>query len=141
MKNEEFRRLSEEEASKLGPEERMEYLRRLAAHLHEGMDETNRQINERGRNIAVHPRTDELTQCFCRNPDASWTCAKPCTFEGPGGRIQVTAGSTFYPGTTFMGFDLAAWLEEKIKAGAQPCPSYNYAESGERRRRERRKAV
>ena len=35
----------------------------------------------------------------------------PVTLEGPAGRIQVTPGSTFYPGTRFMNVDLAQWLE------------------------------
>ena len=34
------------------------------------------------------------------------------TVTGPTGRIQVTPGSRFYRGTSFMGFDLAAWLDE-----------------------------
>ena len=45
----------------------------------------------------------------------------PATFTGPGGRIQVTAGSRFYPGTIFMGFDLAKWLEQRLAGRAQRC--------------------
>ena len=33
------------------------------------------------------------------------------TLDGPEGRIQVTPGSTFYPGTRFMNVDLARWLD------------------------------
>ena len=43
------------------------------------------------------------------------------TFNGPNGRIQVTPGSRFFPGTIFMGFDLAACLEEEIASQAAEC--------------------
>ena len=39
------------------------------------------------------------------------------TLMTPQGRIQVTEGSCFYPGTMFMGFDLARWLEERFGSG------------------------
>jgi hypothetical protein len=63
---------------------------------------------------------------FQRNPDGSWTCIAPVTFDGPyGRRIQVTIGSTFVPGTVFMGVDVAKWLSDqdrrttvRIEAGA-----------------------
>ena len=64
---------------------------------------------------------DIFASHFCRNPDGSWTCVSHATLESPNGRIQVTEGSTFYPGTTFMGFDLAKWLDERIGSGAQSC--------------------
>lgn len=51
---------------------------------------------------------------FCKNPDGSWTCTSHTTLPCPKGRIQVTEGSRFYPGTQFMGFDLARWLDEQI---------------------------
>lgn len=34
------------------------------------------------------------------------------TLDGPEGRIQVTPGSTFYPGTRFMNVDLARLLDK-----------------------------
>jgi hypothetical protein len=64
---------------------------------------------------------DIFSSHFCRNPDASWTCVSHATLELPNGRIQVTEGSTFYPGTTFMGFDLASWLEERLGNHARSC--------------------
>jgi hypothetical protein len=77
---------------------------------------------------------DEFASHFCRNDDGSWTCTKPGTFQGPSGRIQVTPGSRFYPGTEFMGFDMAAWLDENVQDRADDCQEPH----GERRRRERR---
>ena len=61
---------------------------------------------------------DEFARHFCRNSDGSWSCISAGTFNGPNGRIQVTPGSTFYRGTMFMGFDLAAWLDELAGNGA-----------------------
>lgn len=57
-------------------------------------------------------------------------------FHGPNGRIQVTPGSRFYPGTIFMGFDLAAWLDEELASRAMRCEE---GEIEERRHRERRR--
>jgi hypothetical protein len=54
----------------------------------------------------------DFHRAFNRNPDGSWTCIAPATLTHPGGRIQVTEGSRFYPGTAFMGVDIARWLEE-----------------------------
>lgn len=54
--------------------------------------------------------------CFVRNADGSWTCVEATTIVHPRGRIQVTEGSRFYPGTDFMGVDLAAWLEAEHDA-------------------------
>ena len=77
---------------------------------------------------------DEFANHFCKNHDGSWTCTSAGTFTGPNGRIQVSPGSRFYPGTIFMGFDLAAWLEEQI-ARAQECAveSHDERRHGERR--------
>lgn len=68
----------------------------------------------------------DALQAFRRNPDGSWTCTNPVTFCGPNGRIQVTAGSTFAPGSKFMNVDLAMWLEEqKVRVGpAAPEPTF-----------------
>ena len=52
-----------------------------------------------------------LRRSFLRNDDGSWTCIEATTVVHPRGRIQITEGSCFYPGTSFMGVDLAAWLE------------------------------
>jgi hypothetical protein len=64
---------------------------------------------------------DTFVSHFCRNADASWTCTSAATVETPKGRIQVTQGSRFYPGTSFMGFDLARWLEQELGERAQRC--------------------
>jgi hypothetical protein len=45
----------------------------------------------------------------------------PATLAGPTGRVQVTEGSRFYPGTVFMGFDLARWLDDRLSDRARRC--------------------
>ena len=50
---------------------------------------------------------------FTRNSDGSWTCVASATLAHPAGRIQVAAGTRFYPGTTFMGIDLVRLLEDE----------------------------
>ncbi len=57
---------------------------------------------------------------FKRNPDGSWTCVRNVTLEGPGGRLQVTAGASFYRGMVYMGVDLASYLEANAKSGTPP---------------------
>ena len=64
---------------------------------------------------------DEFASHFCRNFDGSWTCTSPADLRGPNGRIQVAAGSRFYPGTIFMGFDIARWLEDRLSHRAKRC--------------------
>ena len=54
---------------------------------------------------------EQFVQAFRRNADGSWTCVAPATLEAAEGRIQVTPGSIFLPGTRFMNVDLAQWLE------------------------------
>ena len=63
----------------------------------------------------------EFVQHFCKNADGSWTCTSPATLQTPAGRIQVTEGSRFYPGTVFMEFDVAGWLEEHLDNRAERC--------------------
>jgi hypothetical protein len=82
---------------------------------------------------------DSFARHFCRNLDGSWTCQKAGTFDGPNGRIQVSPGSTFYPGTMFMGFDLAAWLEGQYADVAEPCET-GRPDGAERRHGDRRNA-
>ena len=79
---------------------------------------------------------DSFAEHFCRNPDGSWTCTRAGTFDGPNGRIQVARGTRFYPGTVFMGFDVAAWLESELPDRAPECA----ARPDERRRGERRQS-
>jgi hypothetical protein len=56
-----------------------------------------------------------LAEIFRRNSDGSWTCVEHATFEGPAGRMQVSPGTTFAPGTLFMNVDLAKWLDEEMR--------------------------
>jgi hypothetical protein len=60
-----------------------------------------------------------LRRAFHRNDDGSWTCKERATLHPPGGRIRVTPGSRFYPGTTFMTFDLASCLEARLADTAE----------------------
>jgi hypothetical protein len=64
----------------------------------------------------------DFFRAFTRNPDGSWTCLRPATIAHPAGRIQVAEGSRFYPGTSFMGVDLARWLEEHCAPQAAAVP-------------------
>ena len=57
---------------------------------------------------------------FKRNPDGSWTCVRNVTFQGPSGRMQVTAGARFYRGMIYMGVDLARYLEAHAKSSTPP---------------------
>ena len=56
---------------------------------------------------------DELLAAFARDASGAWTCVRSIELQGPNGRIQVTPGSRFAPGTVFMGVDLASWLDQK----------------------------
>ncbi len=51
-------------------------------------------------------------KAFERQPDDSWVCVSPAEWQSPNGRIQVTEGSRFAPGTVFMGIDLAELLDK-----------------------------
>ena len=50
---------------------------------------------------------------FIREADGSWRCVDSATIDTPAGRIQVTAGALFTPGTSFMGCDLVEMLDEE----------------------------
>jgi hypothetical protein len=54
---------------------------------------------------------DVFRRAFCKNDDGSWTCTEPAILHPPAGRIQVSPGTKFYPGTKFMNFDVARWLD------------------------------
>ena len=58
---------------------------------------------------------EKLSETFTRNADGSWTCIALASLNGPDGRIQVTPGTTFAPGTIFMGVELVAWLDAQAK--------------------------
>lgn len=64
---------------------------------------------------------DDFLASFCKNDDGSWTCRRASALRIARGSIEVTPGSTFYPGTTFMGFDLAGWLEHALDDRAERC--------------------
>jgi len=68
--------------------------------------------------------SDPFAKNFCRHRDGSWTCISAATLDGPNGRIQIAAGSRFYPGTVFMGFDIADWLEARFAEDALECEGY-----------------
>jgi len=50
---------------------------------------------------------------FVRVGAGMWTCVRDGEYYGPQGRIQVTVGTTVTKGTSFMGVDLAAILEQE----------------------------
>lgn len=58
-----------------------------------------------------------VLEAFRHNPDGSWSCIAPATLDHPKGRIQVTPGSTFTRGKTFMGIDVAEWLDQRTAQG------------------------
>src|SRR5688572_15072882 len=91
-----------------------------------------------GHGLAHNPAMDEFASHFCQNHDGSWTCMSAGEFNGPTGRIQVAPGSRFYRGTIFMGFDLAAWLDEELRNRTMRCESDQLAK--ERRHVERRRS-
>lgn len=57
---------------------------------------------------------------FRRDPLGVWICVSDAELQLPEGRIQVTLGSRFAPGTRFMNVDLAALLEEQWQQGEHP---------------------
>ncbi len=63
-----------------------------------------------------------LPDAFRHNPDGSWSCVTPVTLEHPKGRIQITAGSTFFRGRSYMGIDVAEWLDQAITRHAPRKP-------------------
>lgn len=52
---------------------------------------------------------------FVRVSPEMWTCVRDGEYIGPLGRIQVTMGATLTRGTSFMGVDLAAILEQEFQ--------------------------
>jgi hypothetical protein len=57
----------------------------------------------------------EFFNSFRRDEDGAWTCVSNVTVDHPRGRIQVSAGTKLFPGTLFMGVDLAKWLDAEMK--------------------------
>lgn len=65
--------------------------------------------------MIVHPiggiaLNDFITQ-FARQPDGSWLCLGHVEITTPMGRIQVSEGTRFHPGTIFMAVDIVQLLE------------------------------
>ena len=54
---------------------------------------------------------DKFIKHFRRDALGVWICVSPAELALPQGRIQVTVGSRFAVGTTFMNVDLASMLE------------------------------
>jgi hypothetical protein len=52
-----------------------------------------------------------LSNAFHNNPDGSWSCTAPVTLAHPTGPIPLAPGATFCKGATFMGVDVAEWLD------------------------------
>ena len=63
---------------------------------------------------------ENFIDAFRRNADGSWCCIRNVTLNGPNGRIQVTEGATFRRGMSFMGIDLAGFLDQQARPGPPP---------------------
>jgi hypothetical protein len=48
---------------------------------------------------------------FRRREDGSWCCIHTAEWISPVGRIQVSEGTVFTRGTSFMGLDMATLLD------------------------------
>jgi hypothetical protein len=63
---------------------------------------------------------------FVREAPGIWTCIEPADLQLPQGRVQVTAGTRFTRGSTFMGVEVAKLLEEQYeldrRQGGGPLP-------------------
>jgi hypothetical protein len=64
--------------------------------------------------VALVRSMEDYFNSFRRDAGGTWTCLASATIEHPKGRIQVTPGTSFSPGTSFMGVDVAAWLDEQF---------------------------
>lgn len=62
---------------------------------------------------------------FRRDALGVWICVTDAEVNLPEGRVQVTIGSRFAKGTTFMNVDLAALLEREHekRLGGPPSPA------------------
>jgi len=63
---------------------------------------------------------ENFIRAFRKNSDGSWSCIQDVTLNGPGGRIQVVAGTRFERGQLFMGVDLARFLDTQPHGRAVP---------------------
>ena len=62
---------------------------------------------------------EDFLKSFVRHAGGAWECISPAEFVSPNGRMQVTPGSRFTPGTSFMGVDIAQWLDEQQEKAAR----------------------
>jgi hypothetical protein len=62
----------------------------------------------------MQPNGQDLRNAFWRNEDGSWICIDPVTIDHPQGTIQLAPGALLVPGTSFMGVDVAAWLDQQL---------------------------
>jgi hypothetical protein len=74
------------------------------------------QRQQRGTRLAHRYNVEQFWDVWRRSDTGTWTCLAAATLEHPKGRIQVTPGTSFAPGTRFMGVDVAAWLDEQMRA-------------------------
>jgi hypothetical protein len=66
-----------------------------------------------GRNVKGGSSVQDFIQHFTREPDGSWRCKDFAEITTISGRIQVSAGTHFMPGTVFMGVDIVKLLENE----------------------------
>jgi len=64
---------------------------------------------------AIQSVVENFIKHFVRVHSGIWVCVRDGEFTGPNGRIQVAVGSTFTRGTSFMGIDLAEWLDQEYE--------------------------
>ena len=65
---------------------------------------------------------ENFIDAFKRDHDGAWICVRDVTLEGPGGRIQLAAGTRPERGQLFMGVDLAGFIEANARAGSRTVP-------------------
>ena len=64
---------------------------------------------------------------FRRDRDGTWSCLSHADVMAVSGRIQVTGGSCFAPGTIFMGVDIVQLLEQelhRINGSSRPASQF-----------------
>lgn len=52
---------------------------------------------------------------FVRESNGAWRCVSAAELETDFGRLQVTEGARFTPGTILMNVDIVKWLEEELE--------------------------
>ena len=65
---------------------------------------------------------EQFLKHFIRGQAGWWECVAPTTFKGATERIKVTRGSRFFPGTTFMGVDVAKRLDKDYQRSQDANP-------------------